>query len=89
MLNTAIAQDTLSDTVPQKEKVYNVKWKYELPISGAYILAPSCAFKELDKVAKFDESDVLKLNAADVNWFDRPIIFRDPAGFNKAHSLIK
>lgn len=84
LFNFAVAQDQPSDTIAKRDKVYNVKWKYELPASGAYIIASSWAFKELDKVAKFDESDVRKLDAANVNWFDRPVIFRDPAGFDKA-----
>jgi len=79
--SNAMAQEIPADTIPQSDKVYNVKWKYELPGAVAYILGSSFAFKELDKVAALDESDILKLHPADVNSFDRPVIFRDPAHF--------
>lgn len=74
---------TLQDTVP--EKVYHVKWKYELPAGTVFMIGSSFLFKELDKVASFTADDLKGLNPQDVNAFDRPIIFRDPAGFQTAH----
>jgi membrane-associated phospholipid phosphatase len=78
---TATAQ-SVKDTLPAK--VYNVKWKYELPISVAFMVGSSFGFTALDKASVMDESDLQKLNPDDVNSFDRPIIFKDPAGFKTA-----
>lgn len=84
MADTTLSQAlTPSDTVP--DKVYHVKWKYELPAGTVFMIGSSFLFKELDKVASFKESDLKGLNPQDVNAFDRPIIFRDPAGFQSAH----
>ncbi|GAA0564711.1 phosphatase PAP2 family protein [Chitinophaga japonensis] len=64
--------------------VYNVKLKYELPAGAAFIVGSAFGFKALDKASEFSASDLLTLNPDDVNSFDRPVIFRDPAGFAQA-----
>lgn len=65
-------------------RVYNVKTKYELPAGGACIILSSLGFAKLQTVSAMTMDEVLRLNPADVNAFDRPIIFKDPAGFKSA-----
>jgi membrane-associated phospholipid phosphatase len=72
-----------SDSI--RKKVYNVKWKYELPASTVFLIGSSFGFKELDKVSSFKPEDVVNLNPNDVNSFDRSVIFQDPKGFAAAH----
>jgi hypothetical protein len=38
----------------------------------------------LDKVAHLSKEDILKLNPNDLNSFDRPIAFKNPANFASA-----
>jgi len=65
-------------------KVYRMYLKYELPGSLAFMTGSFFGFKALDRASVMSESDVLKLNRADVNSFDRPVIDYNPAGFTKA-----
>ncbi|WP_118951909.1 phosphatase PAP2 family protein [Taibaiella helva] len=65
-------------------KVYRMYLKYELPGSLAFMTGSFFGFKALDRASVMSESDVLKLNRADVNGFDRPVIDYNPAGFTKA-----
>ncbi|KAA2242575.1 phosphatase PAP2 family protein [Chitinophaga agrisoli] len=67
-----------------REKVYNVKWKYELPGAVGFVVGSYFLFPALDRSSAFDVSDLAKLNPDDVNGFDRPIIFKDPNGFANA-----
>jgi membrane-associated phospholipid phosphatase len=79
-----------TDSIPKKnkavagEKIYNMRPKYQLPLGGAAIVLSSLGFKALDKNAEMNEADVLKLNANDINSFDRPTALRDPSGFTNA-----
>jgi membrane-associated phospholipid phosphatase len=66
------------------QKVYRVRLAYELPASVACIGLSSIGFKQLGKVATLSESQVAGLNPYDINSFDRPIAFLDPAGFENA-----
>lgn len=68
-----------------RQKVYNVNVKYELPAATAFLIGSSFAFKALDNVSSFKAADVINLDRNSVNWFDRPIINMNPAGFADAH----
>jgi membrane-associated phospholipid phosphatase len=81
--DTTISPVAASDSIPAK--VYHVKWKYELPAGVGFMIGSSFGFKALDNVAAFKESDLAGLNPQNVNAFDRPIIFMNPAGFQAAH----
>jgi membrane-associated phospholipid phosphatase len=74
------------DSLPPDTKVYKVDLKYELPGSLLFMTASYFGFRELDRVATFDESDVLKLNPQNINSFDRSAAFYNPANFDKAQS---
>lgn len=67
-----------------REKVYGVNLIWELPASGAAILLSSKGFRKLESVSSMTEADILKLNPSDVNGFDRPVIFNDPAKYASA-----
>lgn len=67
-------------------KIYRVNLKYELPGSLVFMTGSFFGFKELDKVSVMSEADVLRLNPARVNGFDRPVISYDPARFDAAES---
>jgi membrane-associated phospholipid phosphatase len=79
LFTSVFAQDSL------KQKVYNVKVKYELPAATAFLIGSSFAFKALDGVSSFKAADVVNLDPNSVNSFDRSIIFMNPAGFAEAH----
>lgn len=66
-------------------KVYHIKVKYELPAAALFIVGSSFGFKELDKVSEYTAKDVVDLDPNDVNGFDRPVIFKDPSGYQRAH----
>ena len=66
------------------EKIYKVNLLWELPASGAAILFSSKGFRKLESVSSMTEADILKLNPNDVNGFDRPVIFHDPAKYASA-----
>ncbi len=60
--------------------------KYQLPAAGAAIVLSTLGFHALDNNAYMSADDVMKLNAANINSFDRPTALRDPSGFaNAAH----
>jgi len=71
---------------PDSGKVYQVKPLYELPASAALLTASSFGFKALDKVASFTAEDLKKLDPANVNIFDRNVIFKNPANAAAAQS---
>ncbi|MCK7554868.1 phosphatase PAP2 family protein [Chitinophaga sedimenti] len=76
-----------ADTVPTREKVYKVNPWVELPAGfGGVLLFSTVALPALTRHAALNEQQALALNPADVNWFDRPVIFNDPAGYGKAMS---
>ncbi|UYQ94914.1 phosphatase PAP2 family protein [Chitinophaga horti] len=78
---------TTTDTLPTHQKVYNVKPWVELPAGlGGVILFSTVALPALTRHASLTEAQALALNPADVNWFDRPIIFKNPDGYSKAMS---
>ena len=65
-------------------KIYNMHPKWQLPAAGAFVIISTQGFHALDNNATLTESDVLKLNANDINAFDRPTALRDPAHFKSA-----
>lgn len=69
-----------------REKVYGVNPWWELPAAGAAVLLSSTGFRKLEKVSSMTEADILKLNPDDVNGFDRPVIFHNPAKYMDAQS---
>jgi membrane-associated phospholipid phosphatase len=81
----SFGQTDTANTV-KREKVYKVKLAWELPSSAAAILLSSTGFRKLEKVSSMTEADILKLNPNDVNGFDRPVIFNNPARYADAQS---
>lgn len=75
---------TTSAQKDSTSRIYEVNRKYELTGSVLGVGLSFFGFKELDRVATMTESDVMKLNPNDLNSFDRPIAFKDPAGFANA-----
>lgn len=69
------------DTAP-----YQINLKYELPGSLAFMCISYFGFRELDRVSTLSESEVLRLDPARINGFDRPVAFYDPARFPQAES---
>ena len=67
-------------------KVYRMHPKYQLPVAGAAIVLSTLGFQALDENARLTNADVMKLNANDVNSFDRQTAVRDPSGFANAAS---
>ncbi len=74
------------DTLKPDTKIYKLNLKYELPGSLAFMTASFFGFKQLDKVATLNESDVLKLNPTNINSFDRSAAFYNPANFSQSES---
>lgn len=64
-----------------RQKIYNVKVKWQLPVSLACIGLSNMGFRNLDKVSEMNEADILKLNPNDINSFDRSSAFLDPSEF--------
>ena len=66
------------------QKIYFVKPKIELTTGIGLTVASFFGFRQLDKVAHLSKEDILKLNPNDLNSFDRPIAFKNPANFASA-----
>ncbi len=69
-----------------KKQVYNVNLKYELTGSLVFMTASYFGFRQLDKLANFNEADLAKLNINNINAFDRPVASYDPAKFYRAQT---
>lgn len=65
-------------------KIYHVRPVYELGGATALLVASSFGFKALDRVAALEPADLDRLRPGDVNGFDRPVIFKDPAMAQRA-----
>ncbi|MEZ5017223.1 MAG: phosphatase PAP2 family protein [Flavipsychrobacter sp.] len=72
---------------PQKNTVYNVNLKWELPTSIGLLGASYFGFREMDKYASYTEKDLYGLNPNDINAFDRPVVFYDPAGYDHGQQV--
>ncbi|PAC31142.1 phosphatase PAP2 family protein [Flectobacillus sp. BAB-3569] len=68
----------------EHQKIYFVKPKIELTAGVGLTVASFFGFRQLDKVAHLSKEDILKLNPNDLNSFDRPIAFTNPANFPSA-----
>jgi membrane-associated phospholipid phosphatase len=68
-------------------KIYKTKPQLEIPITSAFFIGSFFAFKALDKHASFTEADVMRLNTNNINSFDRPIAFYNPAEFQFAQDM--
>ncbi|ADB39925.1 phosphatase PAP2 family protein [Spirosoma linguale] len=67
-----------------KQKVYRVSLPYEGGGSLVFIGVSALGFKQLDRVASFDQADVVHLDPNSVNAFDRSVIFNNPANYDRA-----
>jgi len=65
-------------------RMYKVNTKYELGGSLVFMTASYFGFRQLDRLANFNEQDVAKLNINNINAFDRPVASYDPAKFYRA-----
>ncbi len=64
--------------------IYAVKPRYELTAGVGLTVVSFFGFRQLDRVANMDKEAVLALNPNDLNSFDRPIAFYNPANFAQA-----
>jgi len=84
--NLTAQKDNIPIDTNYSNKVYKMHPKYQLPAAGAAIVLSTLGFHALDNNAYMSADDVMKLNAANINSFDRPTAVRDPSGFaNAAH----
>lgn len=83
-LSFVMALPVFAQTDSVKQKIYRVKPQYELPGAAAGVVLSTLGFRQLEKISNMSAADVQKLNPANINAFDRPIAFLDPAGFEQA-----
>ncbi len=70
------------DSIPTD--LYKVNYKWEVPVSVAFLAGSYFGFRALDKYASYTAEDIKKLNPNNINAFDRPVAFYDPAHFDRA-----
>ena len=88
LMNSSVfgQQDTVaSRPEKQREKVYKLHLKYELPVSALALGTSIFGFQALDRTSAMDVDQVARLNPNDINAFDRPVAFADPSKFAGAH----
>lgn len=73
-----------SDT--SKNSPYRVYTAYELPGSVAFLGASILGFRALDRTATLTSDDIAKLDPNQINAFDRPVAYFDPARFEAAQT---
>ncbi len=78
----AIAQEK-----PEKNSVYNVNLKWELPGSIALLGASYFGFRAMDKFASYTVEDLNRLQPDKINAFDRPVLNYDAAGYDHAQEV--
>jgi hypothetical protein len=76
VLTTSFAQKDST-----KQSVYKVKSIIELPAAAAGVALSTMGFRQLEKKASLSVADVLKLDPATINSFDRSAAFLDPSDF--------
>lgn len=64
--------------------MYHVNYKWEVPVAAVFMGASYFGFRALDKHASYTEEDVKYLDPQNINAFDRPVAYFDPAGFDHA-----
>lgn len=67
-------------------EVYHVKPVYEFPVAAGLLSVSYFGFRALDRTAIMTTDEVLQLNPDNVNAFDRPVIYNNPAWAAKAQS---
>lgn len=72
---------------PLRNTVYDVNLKWELPASIALLGASYFGFREMDRYASYTEKDLYGLNPNNINAFDRPVVFYDPAGYEHGQEV--
>jgi len=70
----------------QREKIYKTNPKWEIPASLALIGAASLGYKWMDQRASLTAEQAALLNPLNINSFDRPAAYYDPAGFVSANN---
>ncbi|GAB3919465.1 phosphatase PAP2 family protein [Larkinella terrae] len=63
---------------------YRVYRTYELPASLVVLGTSIFGYRQLDRYANLTADEVSRLNPAQINAFDRPVAFLDPARFDGA-----
>jgi membrane-associated phospholipid phosphatase len=71
---------------PFSLKIYKTHPKWEIPVSLALIGAASLGYKWMDQRASLTAEQVSALNPLNINSFDRPAAYYDPATFKNAQS---
>lgn len=76
----------MDNVSPGQEKIYKTNPKWEIPVSVALIGAASLGYKWMDKRASLTAEQVVALDPMNINSFDRPAAYYDPATFRSAQS---
>lgn len=71
---------------PDTTQLYHVNYKWKLPVSVAFLGASYYGFRVLDENASFTAEDVKYLDPKNINTFDRPVAYYNPARFESAHN---
>ena len=81
---------TMDNTSPAQkvvyEKIYKTHPGWEIPVSLALIGSASLGYKWMDKRASLTAEQVVALDPLNINSFDRPAAYYDPATFKSAQS---
>jgi len=78
---------TMDNVSPvQREKIYKTHPMWEIPVSLALIGAASLGYKWMDQRASLTAEQVAALDPMNINSFDRPAAYYDPATFKSAQS---
>lgn len=71
-----------------RQKIYNVTPKYELTAGAAgLVLFSTVGYSAFANNRLISEAEVLKLDPANVHWFDRPVIFNPTRRYESAVRL--
>jgi hypothetical protein len=76
----------MDNVSPEHMKIYKIHPKWEVPVSLALIGAASLGYKWMDKRASLTAEQVVALDPMNINSFDRPAAYYDPATFKSAQS---
>lgn len=77
-----------TDSTTKTTPVYKVNWKYELPVAfTGLVLFATVGSPAVVKNASITEDYLKKLNPADVNNFDRPVIYNSIKKYSSASSV--
>ena len=76
----------MDNVSPEHVKIYKTYPKWEVPVSLALIGAASLGYKWMDQRASLTAEQVVALDPMNINSFDRPAAYYDPATFKSAQS---